>query len=87
MKRSWFVTIASVVIMVPLLLLAVSIKENKADQKAINAVPDIKKFESRSSEWGKHFQRQYDSYMKTRKSDEIKDVLKEEPALVVMWAG
>jgi nitrite reductase (cytochrome c-552) len=87
MKKSWLVTIASVVIMVPLLLLVVSIKENKADQKAINAVPDIKKFESRSSEWGKHFQRQYDSYMKTRKSDEIKDVLKEEPALVVMWAG
>jgi nitrite reductase (cytochrome c-552) len=87
MKKSWLVTIVSVVIMVPLLLLVVSIKENKADQKAINAVPDIKKFESRSSEWGKHFQRQYDSYMKTRKSDEIKDVLKEEPALVVMWAG
>jgi nitrite reductase (cytochrome c-552) len=87
MKRSWLVTIASVVIMVPLLLLFVSIKENKADQQAINAVPDIKKFESRSSEWGKHFQRQYDSYMKTRKSDEIKDVLKDEPALVVMWAG
>lgn len=87
MKRSWIIIIASIVIMVPLLLLAVSIKENKAEQQAINAVPDIKKFEPRSSEWGKYFPREYDSYMKTRKSDEIKDVLKEEPALVVMWAG
>jgi nitrite reductase (cytochrome c-552) len=73
--------------MVPLLLLAVSIKENKAEQQTINAVPKIKKFEPRSSEWGKYYPRQYESYLKTSKSDEIKDVLKEEPALVVMWAG
>ncbi len=87
MKRSTVITIVSILIMVPLLLLAVSIKENKAEQQAINAIPEIKKFESRSAEWGKYFPRQYDSYMKTRKSDEIKDVLKSDPALVVMWAG
>ncbi|MDT8423355.1 MAG: ammonia-forming cytochrome c nitrite reductase [Desulfuromonadales bacterium] len=87
MKRSWIVTIVSIVVIVPMLLLLVSIKENKAEQQAINAVPDIKKLEPRSSEWGKYFPRQYDSYMKTRKSDEIKDVLKSSPALVVMWAG
>ncbi len=87
MKKSWIVIIVSVLIMVPLLLLAVSIKENKAEQQAINAVPQIEKFEPRSSEWGRYFPRQYDSYMKTRKSDEIKDVLKQDPALVVMWAG
>ena len=87
MKKSWLITIVSVVIMAPMLLLAVSIKENKADQQTINAVPDIKKLDPRSSEWGRYFPRQYDSYMKTRKSDEIKDVLKDEPALVVLWAG
>ncbi|MDF1581396.1 MAG: ammonia-forming cytochrome c nitrite reductase [Desulfuromonadales bacterium] len=87
MKRSWIVTIVSIVVIVPMLLLLVSVKENKAEQQAINAVPDIKKLEPRSSEWGKYFPRQYDSYMKTRKSDEIKDVLKSSPALVVMWAG
>jgi nitrite reductase (cytochrome c-552) len=70
-----------------MLLLVVSIKENKAEQKAINATPEIKKLEPRSAEWGKYFPRQYDSYMKTKKSDEIKDVLKNDPALVVMWAG
>ncbi len=87
MKKSSVVTIVSVIVMVPLLLLAVSIKENKAEQQAINAVPEIKKFESKSAEWSKYYPRQYDSYMLTRKSDEIKDVLKEEPALAVMWAG
>lgn len=87
MKKSTMLTIASVVIMVPLLLLTVSIKENKAEQQAINAVPQIKKFESKSGEWGKHYPRQYDSYMETRKSDEIKDILKDDSALVVLWAG
>ncbi|HEY5672380.1 MAG TPA: ammonia-forming cytochrome c nitrite reductase [Malonomonas sp.] len=87
MKKSSIITILCVLVMVPMLLLAVSIKENKAEQKAINAVPDIKKLEPRSAEWGKYYPRQYDSYMQTKKSDEIKDVLKGDPALVVMWAG
>jgi nitrite reductase (cytochrome c-552) len=87
MKKSSLITTICVLVMVPMLLLAVSIKENKADQQAINAVPDIKKLEPKSAEWGKYYPRQYDSYMQTKKSDEIKDVLKGDPALVVMWAG
>ena len=87
MKKSTLTTIVAVIVFVPLLLLAISINENKAEQKAINAVPEIKKFESRSAEWGKHYQRQYDSYKQTRKSDKIDDMLEAYPALVVMWAG
>lgn len=87
MKISKIVVVASVLIMVPLLLMAFSIRENKAEQQAINAVPQIKPFESRSSEYAKYFPRQYDSYMRTRKSDEIKDVLKEDSGLIVVWAG
>jgi len=87
MKRPSLVTIASVAVMIPLILLIVSIKENKAEQKAINEVPKIAKFESRSSVWAQNYPRQYDSYMQTRKSDEIKDVLKGDPALIVIWAG
>ncbi|MDY6848137.1 MAG: ammonia-forming cytochrome c nitrite reductase [Thermodesulfobacteriota bacterium] len=87
MKKSWIITIVSLVIIVPLLLLLVSIKENKTEQQAINQVPDIEKLDPRSSEWGKYFPRQYDSYIQTRKSDEIKDVLKNDPNLVVLWAG
>lgn len=87
MKKSNILIIVSIFIMVPLLLLAISINENKAEQQAINAVPQIKAFESQSAKWGQHYPRQYDSYMRTQKSDEIKDVLKGDPALVVMWAG
>ncbi|MBU0728490.1 MAG: ammonia-forming cytochrome c nitrite reductase [Proteobacteria bacterium] len=87
MKKTTMLTIVSVAVIVPLFLLAVSINENKAEQKAINAVPEIKRLESKSAEWGKHYPRQYDSYLQTRKSDEITDMLKKNPALVVMWAG
>ncbi len=87
MKKSSIVTVICVLIMVPMVLLAVSIKENKAEQQAINAVPEIKKLEPKSAEWGKYYPRQFDSYMETKKSDDIKDMLKDNPALVVMWAG
>ena len=87
MKKPTIITIASVVVFVPLLLLAISINENKAEQTAINAVPEIKQFESKSAEWGKYYQRQYDSYKQTRKSDKIDDMLEKYPALVVVWSG
>ncbi len=87
MRRSTIVTIVCVVVIVPMVLLLVSIRENKAEQQMINAVPKVKAFESRSAEWGKNYPRQYDSYTKTKKSDEIRDVLEESPELVVLWAG
>lgn len=87
MKKTTLITTLSVVAIVPMVLLAISINENKADQRALNTVPPIKKLEPRSSEWGKHYQRQYDSYKQTKKSDKIVDMLKDYPALVVMWAG
>ncbi|WP_306546911.1 ammonia-forming cytochrome c nitrite reductase [Desulfobulbus sp.] len=87
MKKSPIVFTLSVLALAPMVLLTMSIKENKAEQQAIGAVPVIKENETRASEWGKHYPRQYDTYMQTRKSDEIADVLKQDPALVVMWAG
>lgn len=87
MKKSTLITLGSVAAIVPLCVLALSINENKAEQQAMNAVPKIKHMESISAEWGKHFPRQYDSYLQTKKSDQITDMLEHNPALVVMWAG
>ena len=87
MKKSPIVFTLSVLALAPMVLLTISIKENKAEQQAIGAVPVIKENETRASEWGKYYPRQYDTYMQTKKSDEIADVLKQDPALVVMWAG
>jgi nitrite reductase (cytochrome c-552) len=98
MKKTTVLTIISVAAIVPMALLAISINGNKAEQKTITTaahaaqpkgdiVPQIKKFESRSSEWGKYYQRQYDSYRQTRKSDKIDDMLAKNPDLIVLWAG
>ncbi len=87
MKRSTLVTMGSVAAIVPLFLLALSINENKAEQRTINEVPKIKRMESVSAKWAEHYPRQYDSYLQTKKSDKIVDMLDKSPALVVMWAG
>ena len=87
MKKSTMLRIGPVVTIVPLLLLAININENKAAQKDINAVPQIKKLESRSSEWGKYYQLQYDSFKQTKESDKIEDMLEAYPDLVILWAG
>lgn len=87
MKKSVLVTIGSVAVIVPLFLLALSINENKAEQQVINQVPKIKRMESVSAKWAEHYPRQYDSYIQTKKSDKIDDMLAKSPALVVMWAG
>jgi len=92
MKKPLALTIVSTIAIVALILLALSLNKNKAEQKAMNAVAinsvaNIKEFESRSAEWGKYYPRQYNSYMQTKKSDKIDDLLKKDPALVIMWAG
>ncbi len=61
MKKTILLIGLSALAIVPLFVLAVSINENKAEQQAINAVPEIKKFEPKSTEWGKYFSRQHDS--------------------------
>ena len=74
MKKSPIVFTLCALVTVPMVLLTVSIRENKAEQKAIEAVPAIKDGETRASEWGKLYPRQYDTYMQTRKSDKIVSV-------------
>ena len=62
MKKSFVVTTIAAFAIVLMVLLTVSIRENKADQNRINATPEMKAWETRSSEWAKYYPRQYDSY-------------------------
>ena len=87
MKKSTIITVLCVVAIVPMLMLVFSIKEAKAVQNEINTTPEIAKLEPRSYEWGKNYPRQYGSYMQTEESSDIRDMLQENPALVIMWAG
>ncbi|MCG8618162.1 MAG: ammonia-forming cytochrome c nitrite reductase subunit c552, partial [Desulfobacterales bacterium] len=84
MKKPLVITIVCAFAIVGLIYLGMSINKNKAEQTALNAVAisstaDIPATESRSSEWGKYYPRQYDSYMKTKESDQIDDMLKKDP--------
>jgi len=87
MKKSTIITVLSIVAIIPMLMLVFSIKEAKAEQETINTTPEIAKLEPRAYEWGKNYPRQYGSYMQTEESSEIRDMLEENPALVIMWAG
>ena len=42
---------------------------------------------SNNSDWAKDYPEQYADWKKTSKSDQIKDMLKEKPQLVILWAG
>jgi nitrite reductase (cytochrome c-552) len=87
MKKSTIITVVSVAAIIAMLMLVASIKEAKAVQAQINATPEVAKLEPRAYEWGKNYPRQYGTYMQTKESSEITDVLHENPALVIMWAG
>ncbi len=68
--------------------LVASINEKKEEQKQINSVPQMdNRWETKSEEFRTHYPRQFDSWRKTKDSDEIHDMLKEYPELVVLWAG
>ncbi len=62
-------------------------KPGEASSQGEVEAPKIGRFESRSSVWGKYYPREYETFMKTRESEEIEDILKEKPALVILWAG
>lgn len=68
-------------------VLVASINEGKKEQAQINSVPKIDRWETRNEEFRKHYPRQYDSWKQTEKSDDIDDLLKEYPELVVLFAG
>ena len=87
MKKSFVVTTIAAFAIVLMLLLTVSIRGNKADQNRINATPEMKTWETRSSEYAKYYPRQYDSYMQTRQGDKLVDAIKDTPALAILWAG
>jgi len=86
MKKSSVLFTCCALAIIPMAVLTFSVRENSAAQpQAPLAI--VKDGETRSSEWGKQYPRQYSTFMQTKKDDKIVDILKEDPALVVMWAG
>lgn len=92
----WFFFGGSMVAVFLLGLLAANIMERRAEALiAYMPTKVIRNLEPRNEVWGKNFPKEYSSYLKTGEmnfdskynSNKLKDALKENPRMVILWAG
>jgi len=92
----WMLFAGTVLIVFLLGLFSASILERRSEKEFIyKPTVQIDKFEPRNEVWGKNFPMEYERYMKTAESDvktkyggsQMRDMLEEDPRLVVLWAG
>ena len=77
-----------VVAIAAMILLSSSINEREKEKVEINEKSVIpKEIQHKSDEWEKYYPRQYSSWLKTKESGEIHDLIKEFPQLAILWAG
>jgi nitrite reductase (cytochrome c-552) len=94
--KYWLLFAATIVIVFLLGLFSTNIIERRSE-KAFVYKPTVvvDNFEPRNEVWGKNFPMEYESYMKTNESgfaskyggNLMRDMLEEDPRLVVLWAG
>lgn len=92
----WVLFLITVIIVFFLGMLASSIVERRAEAIfAYTPVIDFPEWEPRNEVWGKFFPRQYQSYLRTSDTlfrsryngSAMIDMLKDDPRLVILWAG
>ena len=87
MKKYTIILVISIVAIGLMSALLASIDEKKTEQAQLEQFPKIDRWETKNEEFRKHYPRQFDSWKETKHSDEIEDMLKKYPELVVLWAG
>ena len=81
-------SVIAVIAIAAMILLSSSINEREEERVAINEKSIIpKEDQHRSDEWEKYYPRQYSSWLKTKESGEIRDLVAEYPQLAILWAG
>lgn len=92
----WLIFFASTIIVFVLGLLASSVMERRAEAVfAYQPKVEYGQFEPRNEVWGENFPREYQSFLKTadttfrskHNGSVMRDMLEEDPRLVVLWAG
>ena len=89
-----FIVTAIVVFLFAILASSIVNRKNEAKYKYVPQV-EIADNEPRNDEWGKNFPKEYQSYLQTSESEfasyqggsAMRDMLEEDPLLVVLWAG
>ena len=93
---NWAALAAGALLVFVIGLFAASIMERRAETLiSYAAAKDVGSWEPRAGVWGKHFPREYETWLKTRESsfrskyngNAMIDMLKVDPKLVVLWAG
>ena len=81
--------VGSLVAIGAMALLANNINDKEKQRVELNKAPSAAGIEgkAKSEEWAKYYPRQYDSWKKTKESDQMDDMLAKKPYLVVAWAG
>ena len=94
--RNWLIFTVTIVTVFLLGILASSISNRKAESRfAYQPQVKIPDGEPRNEVWGKNFPRQYQSYARTSDTSfmsyqggsKMRDMLEEDPRLVILWAG
>lgn len=94
--KNWLLFILTAVVVFLLAMLAYVIVDRKAEARfAYQPTVKIEGIEPRDSVWGLNYPRQYQSYMKTADTSfksmyntaGYRDILNEQPELIVLWAG
>jgi len=76
-------------------LFGASIVERRTEQVALQIVKPISEWEPRNEVWGENYPREYESYRQTSDTgftskyggSSSRDILKEDPRTVILWAG
>jgi nitrite reductase (cytochrome c-552) len=93
---NWALFFATMVVVFLLGLLASSITERRAENEYVfKPKVDLSEYEPRNVLWGENFPREYQSYLQTADTSfrskfngsAMIDELKEDPRLVILWAG
>lgn len=80
--------IGSLLAIVLMAILGGNIADRQEEKVAINETPVLEgRDQYVNDNWEKYYPRQYSSWMKTKESGEILDLLKEYPQLPILWAG
>ncbi len=80
--------IVSVIAIVALGFLAGSIDDREEERVELNATPEIAHEDRAKNEsWARYYPRQYGSWIKTKESSELTDMLKDKSQLAILWAG
>ncbi|MCG3696176.1 ammonia-forming cytochrome c nitrite reductase [Aliarcobacter butzleri] len=87
MKKYKFLFAISVIAIGLMTVLLASINEKKEEKESLLSVPKIEKWETKNEEFRKFYPREFDSWKQTKNSDQIDDMLKLHPEMVVLWAG